>query len=132
MTCGVGSARAHSLAIGRMEFAEGTETTPTDPTLAVLKRDRIQQRLIGTFAFTHGGRSFDGAQYRLDRPGMNLTLFAARPTRGVFQVDGWGELNINVFYGGLTKEVARKGGASRVARVRDRVQRLSRGCSQDR
>src|SRR5262249_37969240 len=30
---------------------------------------------------------------------------AARPTRGVFQVDGWGELNINVLYGALTGQV---------------------------
>jgi len=29
---------------------------------------------------------------------------AARPTRGVFQVDGWGEVNVNTFYGALTHE----------------------------
>jgi hypothetical protein len=35
---------------------------------------------------------------------MNVTLLAARPMRGVFQVDGWGELNINVFYGAITRQ----------------------------
>src|SRR5207248_327578 len=33
---------------------------------------------------------------------LNVTLFAGRPTRGNFQVDGWGELNSNIFYGALT------------------------------
>ena len=101
-----------SLTIGRMDFTEGTETTDADTTLAALKRDRIQQRLIGNFGFTHVGRSFDGVQYALDWPGMNLTVFAARPTRGVFQVDGWGDLNVNVFYGALTKDISRSKGAA--------------------
>jgi hypothetical protein len=35
-------------------------------------------------------------------PKLNLTAVAARPTEGVFQVSGWDELKINVFYGALT------------------------------
>ena len=34
-----------------------------------------------------------------------MTLLAARPTQGVFQVEGWGELHINVVYGALTRQV---------------------------
>ena len=49
-----------SLKIGRFEFSDGAEITPTDPTLATIERDRIAQRLIGSFGFTHIGRSFDG------------------------------------------------------------------------
>lgn len=41
-----------------------------------------------------------------------MTLLAARPTRGVFQVDGWGEVNVNVFYGALTHEAGSKSGAT--------------------
>jgi hypothetical protein len=36
---------------------------------------------------------------------LNVTAVAARPTEGVFQVNGWSELNINVFYAALTEEV---------------------------
>jgi hypothetical protein len=81
---------------------------PKDATLAALKRDRIAHRLIGNFGFSDVGRSFDGVLYSLNRSKLNLTVFAARPTRGVFQVDGWGELNVNVFYGALTGQLRGK------------------------
>jgi len=73
----------------------------------VLKRDRISQRLLGNFGFSDVLRSFDGAQYTLSTPTLNVTPLAARPTAGVFQVNGWPELNINVFYGALTKPAGR-------------------------
>jgi hypothetical protein len=100
----LGGSAGQSLKLGRMEFIDGTEVTPKESTLAVLKRDRIAHRLIGNFGFSDVGRSFDGVQYALNRSKLNLTLFAARPTRGVFQVDGWGELSANVFYGALTHQ----------------------------
>jgi hypothetical protein len=62
-------------------------------------------RLIGNFGFSDVGRSFDGVPYNLNRSKLNLTLFGRRPTRGVVQMDGWGEININVFYGALTGQV---------------------------
>jgi hypothetical protein len=104
----LGGVEGQSLKLGRMELIDGTEVTPKDGTLAALKRDRIAHRLIGNFGFSDVGRSFDGVQYNLNRSKLNLTLFGGRPTRGVFQVDGWGELNINVFYGALTGEVGDK------------------------
>ena len=91
-----------SINAGRIEFTEGTEVAPQNMTLASVKRDRIAQRLIGNFGFTHVGRSFDGVQWVAGRDTLNLTAFAGRPTEGVFQVDGWGELGINLFYGALT------------------------------
>jgi hypothetical protein len=45
-------------------------------------------------------------QYGLDRPGTNVTVMLARPTRGVFQVDGWGELNVMVVYGAVTGQIS--------------------------
>jgi hypothetical protein len=81
--------RSNSLRIGRFEFADGGETTPQDKTLALIKRDRINQRLIGQFTFTHVQRSFYGVHYQHDTPKLNWTLVGAFPTRGVFQVDGW-------------------------------------------
>lgn len=103
-----GGVSGQSLKFGRMEFIDGTEVTPKDSTLAALKRDRIAHRLIGNFGFSDVGRSFDGVQYSLNRSRLNFVLLAARPTRGVFQVDGWGELNVNVFYGALTGQLPSK------------------------
>jgi hypothetical protein len=104
----LGGIAGQSLKLGRMEFIDGTESTPKDDTLAALKRERIAHRLIGNFAFSDVGRSFDGVQYALNRSKLNFTLLAARPTRGVFQVDGWGELNANVFYGAFTGQLPGK------------------------
>jgi hypothetical protein len=81
-----------TLKFGRQEFNEGTETTPPEPGLAYLKRDRISQRLIGTFAWTHIGRSFDAVQYVRNRPDFNLTAIAGFPTSGVFDLNGWNTL----------------------------------------
>ncbi|MGE5647457.1 MAG: alginate export family protein [Acidobacteriota bacterium] len=103
------AAHGQSFRFGRMEFIDGTEVTPKNATLAALKRDRIAHRLLGNFGFSHVGRSFDGANYAVSGSRLNLTLLGARPTRGVFQTDGWGELNANVFYGALTGQTSRGG-----------------------
>ena len=104
---GLGGSARQSLKLGRMEFIDGTEVAPKNATLAALKRDRIAHRLLGNFAFSDVGRSFDGAQYVLNGSQVNLTLFAARPTRGVFQADGWGEIRANVYYGAVTGQMTR-------------------------
>jgi len=104
----LGGRTGQSLKLGRMEFVDGTEVTPKDATSAALKRDRIAHRLLGNFGFSDVGRSFDGVQYVFNRPTLNFTFLGARPTRGVFQVDGWGELNANVFYGALTGQAPGK------------------------
>lgn len=105
---GLGGHDGQSFRLGRMEIIDGTEVVPKNATLAALKRDRVAHRLLGNFGFSHVGRSFDGAQYVFNGSKLNLTLFGGRPTRGVFQVDGWGEVKINVFYGALTGQVAGK------------------------
>lgn len=97
-----GSEEKQSLQLGRFLFLDGAETTPDDATLRSLQKDRIAQRLLGDFGFTDVGRSMDGAEYSDTRGNVNVTLLASRPTRGVFQTDGWGDLNIDIFYGALT------------------------------
>jgi hypothetical protein len=97
-----------SLKLGRFEFSDGAEVTPLNATVAAVKRDRINQRLIGPFGFTHVGRSFDGFQYMWNTPKANVTWFTAMPTRGVFQVDGWGNLNIALSYLSFTAPYASK------------------------
>lgn len=105
---GIFGDKPSSLRIGRFEFVDGAETSPKNPTLAVLKRDRIAHRLIGNFGFSHVGRSFDGIQYMRGTSGTNITLLAARATSGVFQVNGWGELDTDIFYGAFTRSVGKK------------------------
>ncbi|MEW6129024.1 MAG: alginate export family protein [Acidobacteriota bacterium] len=100
---GLGGDKPSSLRIGRFEFVDGAETTPADATLATLKRDHIAHRLIGTFAFSHIQRSFDGAHYVRNTRLSNFTFVAARPTEGVFQLNGNKELNIDFYYGAFTR-----------------------------
>jgi hypothetical protein len=96
--------RGHSLRIGRFELIDGTETTPTRPTLAALKRDRIAHRLIGNFGWSHVQRSADGGLYNFNAPGFNITAAAIRPTRGVFRTNGWRNLDIEVVYAALSSQ----------------------------
>jgi hypothetical protein len=93
------------LRLGRFTFLDGTEVTPTDKTLATVVNTRIAQRLIGDFGFSAVGRSFDGAQLSFNAGSSNFTLVGARPTRGVFQIDGMGELDVDLFYGAYTHQV---------------------------
>ena len=90
------------LKLGRFEFFDGTEVKPKDPTLASLVQTRIAQRLIGNFTFSAVQRSFDGGDFSYDFGKDNLTLFGSRTTRGVYQIDGMGELDVDVYYGALT------------------------------
>jgi hypothetical protein len=109
---GIGGDKLSSLRIGRFEFADGTEITPTDAALATVKREHIAHRLIGPFTFTHIGRSFDGAHYVRNTKGANVTVVAARPTEGVFQLRSQKELDVDFYYGALTKSFKAKSSES--------------------
>jgi hypothetical protein len=99
-----GKKESESVQAGRFEFNDATELAPKDATLAAVKRDRISQRLIGTFGFSDVGRSFDGARYSWSQPATDFTFVAATPTRGVFQTDGWGWNRVGFAYAAFTKE----------------------------
>ena len=88
--------RGITATLGRFEYRDGLEVVPSDPTLAVLARTRIAERLIGPFEFTHVGRSFDGGRIAYDRPDWNLTALGVRATQGGFEVDANRELDIEV------------------------------------
>jgi hypothetical protein len=100
-----------SLRFGRFEFTEGAEVAPKDGSLAWLKAQRIANRILGTFAFSAVNRSFDGVHLNLNGARTNFTLMGARTTRGVFQADGWGEMDVDVFYGALTRQFPHKSNA---------------------
>jgi hypothetical protein len=99
---------ASSLRVGRFEFADGTETAPSDPTLAALKRDHVAHRLLGTFGWTHVGRSYDAVQYVRNTRAGNLTFVGGRPVEGVFQLRGMRELDVDFWYGAYTKPLPGK------------------------
>jgi hypothetical protein len=94
-----------SLTIGRIEFDDGSEVIPTDATLAALKRDRISQRLLGGFGFSDVGRSIDGALYSRAISKLTITALGGRATQGVFDVNGWPELNVGLAYGAVTRQI---------------------------
>jgi hypothetical protein len=98
----LGGAEGHRVRLGRSEFADGSEVIPASATLASTKAQRISQRLLGPFGWSHVGRSFDGLQYAWGQPGWNATVLAARPTRGAFDVNGWEHLDVDLGYAALT------------------------------
>jgi len=79
---------------GRFEYGDGLEVLPTDPSLLWLKRQRISERLVGSFGFTHVTRSVDGVKGTYDTPVLNLTAFGSRPTMGGFEVSANRELDV--------------------------------------
>lgn len=99
-----GGSEASSLQVGRFEFNDATEIVPKNATLAALKRDRVSQRLIGTFGWSDVGRSLDGVRYSYSKPKNDFTFVAALPTRGVFQTDGWGWNRAAFGYASFTHE----------------------------
>ena len=88
--------------LGRFEYFDGAEVKPKDPTLATVIQTRIAQRLIANFGFSAVQRTFDGVQVSSNLGHDNFTFVAVRPTEGVFQVDGMGELDVDTYYGSFT------------------------------
>lgn len=107
------------LRLGRFEFGEGGEAVPRDPTLASLKRERIAERLVGPFGFTHVGRSFDGVEVARSARSLHLVFMAGRATAGVFRLDGMGWAETDVAYGAVTRpgRAAGEGGEGSRARA---------------
>ena len=90
------------LRLGRFGYIDGTEVKPKDPTVAQLVQTRIAQRLIGDFGWSAVGRSFDGAQFDYAAGQGDFTVMGGRATQGVYQVDGNGELDVDIYYGAFS------------------------------
>jgi hypothetical protein len=99
---------ASTLRLGRFEFFDGQETTPTNPTLLWLQNNRIQQRLVGNFGFSNGQRSFDGIDGKLGGTSWDLTTMAGRPTQGVFNMNANPELNVDIQYLAYSRYLAQR------------------------
>jgi hypothetical protein len=76
-----------SLQAGRQLYRDGLEAPSSDSTLLWLQRNRIAERLIGPFDYTHVGRSFDGGMLAWDSTWVNATGFWFVPTQGGFEID---------------------------------------------
>jgi len=102
--------RNHStLKLGRFEFAEGEEKPANREDLAWIQHRRVAERLIGRSDWTGITRSFDGAHFSSDiGSSTNITAVAGRATQGVFQVNGMGEMNVNVLYAAYSREISTK------------------------
>ena len=85
-----------SVQAGRQLFRDGLEAPATDATLLWLQKNRIAERLVGPFDYTHVGRSFDGAQLSIDNAAVNVTGFGFVPTWGGFEINGNRELEIGI------------------------------------
>ncbi len=104
------------LRFGRMVLNDALEVPGEDPGLRWIKRERVSQRLIGGFDWSHVGRSFDGVELALDDPALNTTLIWFRPTDGGFEVSANREISeIDLVYAAATlKEGATPGTDSRL------------------
>jgi hypothetical protein len=100
-----------SVKLGRFEFFDGLEVKPQDPWLATIIQTRVANRLISNFAFAAVQRSYDGGQFSWNAGSNNFTFFGARPTQGVFQVDGMDELDAEIYYGSFNHAVKTRNGA---------------------
>jgi hypothetical protein len=89
--------------MGRFEIADGAEAVPPDPDLALLKRDRVNQRLLGTFNYAL--RSLDGVQIGYHRGRSDWTAMAARLVEGSFQLRALSEINAETGYGAYTRYI---------------------------
>ncbi len=78
--------------LGRFEGSEGLETLPGDANLVWVKRNRIAERLLGPFGYTHAGRTLDGAKLVYEQPTWNVTGLAVRPTMGAFELSAGRQL----------------------------------------
>jgi hypothetical protein len=79
--------------LGRQLYRDGLETPLDDPTLAWLQKNRIAERLVGPFDYTHVGRSFDGGQVGYENQLLNLTAFGFVPTFGGYEINGNPEID---------------------------------------
>ena len=83
-----GDPHGAEFALGRMLYANGSEAPHADKTVEGLKKQRIYNRVLGTFDFT-AGRSFDSvrARYGIEPIGV-LAGGLMRPTQGGFSTEG--------------------------------------------
>jgi hypothetical protein len=74
-----------SLTVGRMGYASGAEAASGVPSIEVVKRQRLDARLLGEFEWSIIQRAFDGVRLDVDRPGWQATAALMMPTQGGYE-----------------------------------------------
>jgi hypothetical protein len=79
-----GLAAGVDLQIGRMPYTSGAEAPSGNPKIELVKRQRLDARIVGEFEWSIYQRGFDGIRVDLTRPSWKVTGLAASPTQGGF------------------------------------------------
>ena len=85
---------------GRLRYQEGLESVSKQPMLEWIRKNRIAERLIGPFDYTHVGRSFDGGRVTAETPALLVSGFYFLPTSGGFEISAGRHMGIDL--GGLS------------------------------
>lgn len=70
---------------GRFGFTSGAESPSGDAAIELVKRQRVDARLIGEFEWSLYQRAFDGARADIDKARWHVSALVARPTQGGFE-----------------------------------------------
>lgn len=97
-----------TIRVGRFEFTDGTEIKPADKSLQWLQANRIAQRVIGSFGFSNGQRSLDGAEVKVGKGSWDVTAMGARAVQGVFNMNGNPELDVDTQYLAWSRTAAKQ------------------------
>ncbi len=115
-----------TLRVGRFLYSDGQNTVPSDADLNYVKQLRVVDRLISQSDISTMGRSLDGLEFNDTGKHWNSTAVWAVPTRGVYSLNGWDQLNkIQIAYLAETfddadKHVASEGRAMAIYYADDR------------
>ena len=71
--------------IGRMPYSSGAEASSGNPTIEVVKQQRVAARLVGEFEWSLFQRAYDGLRIDTVRQPWSASFVALRPTQGGFE-----------------------------------------------
>ena len=77
--------RGFTETIGRFNYSSGNEMKSNDKKIEWLKSQRIADRVIGGFEWSHYGRSFDGWKVAREDDFSNVSVAGFSPTQGGFE-----------------------------------------------
>jgi len=86
---------------------DSQEVQYAEPNWRYLRSARLGERLVGTVGWSHEERAYDGFAAGMDLSGVELLGFGARPTQGVFEVEGAYRPLHDIFVGGGSVTVER-------------------------
>lgn len=72
---------------GRQLYSDGAQGAATNKSLKWIQDTRLSQRLIGSFDYTHVGRSFDGGTLGYGTKDWEISAFGFVPTQGGFDIN---------------------------------------------